>query len=118
MKHEESNLQIACVRWFRYEYPQLAPLLFHVPNGGHRNTRHAVWLKKEGVQAGVADLILLYPSKTHASLCIEMKGKKGRLNSKQKEWGAHASQAGNRYVVCNSFEGFVSIIKSHLNDVT
>lgn len=117
MKHEESNLQIACVRWFRYEYPKLGPLLFHVPNGGQRSSRHAVWLKREGVQAGVADLILLYPSKSHASLCIEMKGPKGRLSSHQKEWGKVAQSVGNRYEVVNSFEQFVSVIESHLNNV-
>jgi hypothetical protein len=32
-KHDESALQTACVRWFRFSYPKLALLLFSIPNG-------------------------------------------------------------------------------------
>lgn len=36
MRHLESQIQIGCVQWFRLAYPQLAILLFAVPNGGAR----------------------------------------------------------------------------------
>ena len=39
---DESQLQIQCVRWFRYQYPKLAPLLIHIPNGRHRSKRESM----------------------------------------------------------------------------
>ena len=85
--HTESNLQQDCVRWFRLQYPKLAMLLFAVPNGGKRSRRtyvnkygslvtyspEAKAMNREGVTAGVSDLILLKPAGPFASLCIEMK---------------------------------------------
>ena len=59
MKHIESRLQIACVRWFRMQYPQYKLMLFSVPNGGKRTLMEAIIMKNEGVVAGVSDLILL-----------------------------------------------------------
>jgi len=59
MKHQESTLQTTCVRWFRFQYPNL--VIYAVPNGGSRNVREAQRLKAEGVLAGVADLVVLLP---------------------------------------------------------
>lgn len=73
MRHIESQIQQNCVTWFRLQYPKIGRLLFAVPNGGARNAREAAIMKGEGVTAGVADLILLYPSGGFHSLCIEFK---------------------------------------------
>jgi len=43
---------------------------FAVPNGGSRNVREAMNLKKEGVKAGVSDLVVILQDKI---LFIEMK---------------------------------------------
>lgn len=119
MRHKESNLQIACVRWFRYEYPHLAKMLFAVPNGGARNAITGAILKAEGVVAGVADLILLCPSvngKYH-SLCIEMKttSKASKQRETQKEWQNVAELNGNKYVICRNFEEFRNAVICHLS---
>lgn len=42
MRHREHELQVASVRWFRLQYPEYAPLLFAVPNGGARDKREGV----------------------------------------------------------------------------
>ena len=68
----EHHIQQQCVEWFRLQHANLAPLLFAVPNGGHRNITTAQTLKAEGVLAGVSDLILLYPNKTYHALCREV----------------------------------------------
>jgi len=39
---DESHIQIQCVRWFKYQYPQLASLLIHIPNGRHRSKRESM----------------------------------------------------------------------------
>ncbi len=114
MRTEEHRLQCACVRWFRYQYPQYNKLLFAVPNGGARDAVTGAKLKEEGVVSGVADLILLVPSGHYNSLCIEMKTQAGRQSETQKEFAAAATLHGNRYEVCRSFDEFRTIIEDYL----
>lgn len=124
MRHLEENLQAACVKWFRLQYPQYDGLLFHVPNGGRRNLKEAARLKAEGVVAGVSDLILLVPQWfttwrgqegcLFAGLCIEMKTAKGRQSPEQKEWQAKVEDQGYRYAVCRSLDEFMKTINNYL----
>lgn len=109
MKQQESQLQSACVRWFRYQYPQC--VIFAVPNGGSRNALEAKRLQQEGVLAGVSDLIILAPNQT---LFIEMKHGKGKQTNKQKEFQKKIESLGFKYCVCNSFETFEQTIKENM----
>lgn len=125
MKHLEENLQAACVKWFRIQYPQYDGLLFHVPNGGRRNLKEAARLKAEGVTPGVADLLLLVPQWyttwrgyegcLYAGLCIEMKTPKGRQSPEQKEWQYKVEGMGYKYAVCHSLDEFMDTINNYLN---
>jgi hypothetical protein len=117
MKHNESDLQSSCVRWFRYQYRQYEKLLFAVPNGAHRNKITASILKREGVTAGVSDLILLVPNSHHSSLCIEMKTDKGRQTENQSDFQKAAEAAGNKYTIIRSFDDFRNEINTYLNGV-
>lgn len=114
--HEESELQIACVRWFRYQHPSVAPLLFAVPNGGVRNAVTASILKAEGVVAGVADLLLLVPSGGWHGLAIEMKTPTGRQSERQRAWQRAVEGQGYLYAVCRSVEGFITTVEGYLAD--
>lgn len=118
MRHEESRLQQACVRWFSLQYRDIRELLFAVPNGGYRNAREAARFKMEGVRAGVSDLILLLPRGGYGALCIELKTDTGKLTALQKEWLKKAETAGNRCVVCRSLEEFIEEVKNYLEDGT
>jgi len=112
MRKLESKLQIACIKWFRLQYPNL--VLFACPNGGFRNLREASIMKAEGVTAGVADVILLVAKNGYNSLCIEFKTEKGKQTTLQKEWQKEAENNGNKYVVCRNFEDFRNEITSYL----
>lgn len=114
MGNEEHNIQVACVRWFAYQYPELRGLLFAVPNGGRRDAVTGAKMKAEGVVAGVSDLILLVPSNGHGALCVEMKTAKGRQSDEQKRWQQAVERMGYRYVVCRSLDEFVKDIKDYL----
>lgn len=114
MRHNESIIQQNCVTWFRLQYPQLAIMLFAVPNGGLRRRIEAAIMKAEGMTAGVSDLILLVPSKGYHSLCIEMKTEKGRQTERQKQWQRQAERYGNKYVICRSFDEFREEITAYL----
>lgn len=115
-RHIESQIQQSCVKWFRLQFPEIGLLLFAVPNGGARNKREAGILKGEGVTAGVADMILLKPSGGFASLCIEFKTEeKGSTQREtQKQWQKAAEAAGNKYVICRSFDDFRKEVISYL----
>ena len=117
MKQEESILQQQCVRRFRYQHPEYAPLLFAVPNGGFRNKGTAQRMHAEGVVAGVADLILMLPTADHHALCIEMKTDKGRQSDKQKEWQAAVEKHGYKYIICRSFQDFFFEVTKYLQKI-
>lgn len=111
----EDKLQAACVRWFRLQYPELKLLLFSCPNGGSRNPIEAAKLKRTGVVSGVSDLILLTQRKGYGSLCIELKnGKKGIQSENQHQWELAALSAGNKYVICRTFEEFMNEVNQYL----
>lgn len=114
MRYLESNTQCSCVQWFAYSYPKLRPLLFAVPNGGYRNPIEANRLIKEGVTAGVADVLLLYPSSGYNGLCIEFKTAKGRQAIAQKQWQKAVESVGYKYIICHTLEEFINLIKSYI----
>lgn len=106
---------MACVKWFRREYPTLYKRLFAVPNGGRRDATTGARLKAEGVIAGVADLILLVPCKGYGALLVEMKTAKGRQSKAQKQWQKDTTGKGEyRYVVCHSKDDFKKAVKEYL----
>ena len=112
-KDEEHRLQVACVRWFRMQYPHLREMLFAVPNGGRRDEKTGARLKEEGVIAGVSDMILLQRNDNYGALLIEMKTKTGRQSESQKRWQQTAEKQGYRYVVCRSLEDFMKEVNDY-----
>ena len=118
MRPRESDLQIACVRWFAMQYPQYRGLLFAVPNGGSRNRIEAARMKAEGTVAGVSDLILLVPRGHFGALCIELKTETGRLSPAQKEWLQWAEMNGNKCVVVRDIERFIEEVTEYLSETS
>ena len=60
---------------------------YAIPNGGRRNLREAVKLKRSGVSAGVPDLCIPIPSGSYHGLYIELKRQKGgRISTEQTQW--------------------------------
>jgi len=114
MKHLESKLQIECVKWFRYQYPNYRMLLFAIPNGGKRNAITAQILKSEGVVSGVADLFLSIPKGKFHGLYIEMKYGKGIQSDNQKEFEKNVIAMGYKYIITNSLYDFVKEIDLYM----
>lgn len=93
-KREEAQIQEALIAWSRYiniykDYPEkIYDYLIAIPNGGVRNIIEAASLKRQGVKAGVSDLLLAYPKSYEeiSGLWLEIKSKKGILSTAQKEW--------------------------------
>ncbi len=117
MRHEEDNLQTACVRWFGLQFPGVAKLLHHSPNGGRRNAREAARFKAMGTRAGFPDLILLLSSSDgrFRFLAIELKTKAGRQSEHQKDYERLITKHGGKYVIVRSVEEFVTVVTEYLN---
>lgn len=113
-RHQESELQRNCVMWFRLQYPNIRLNLFAVPNGGARTPVEGAIMKGEGVTAGVADLILLFPAHGYHALCIEMKTPTGSQRPTQKQWQAAVEATGNKYVIVRSLDEFVDLVRWYL----
>lgn len=114
---EEHRIQVACVRWFRLQYPKLGSVLFAIPNGGRRDAVTGAKLKDEGATAGVSDLILLKSNRFYGALCIEMKKPGGSQSSAQKEWQKEVEAMGNKYVVCRSLEEFMKVVEEYFANI-
>lgn len=120
----ESQLQRACVRWFRIQHRPFARLLFAIPNGarlhGTKTERGRQWadLAAEGATAGAADLFLAIPGKATHGLFLEMKTPGGRQTPEQKQFEAIVKAQGYAYVVPRSLAEFIEIITEHLEQHT
>ena len=96
----EFEIQRAIVLFLRSVLPENS-VVFHVPNGGSRKTSEAARFKAMGVVAGVADLIVLTNGRP---IAIEVKGPKGRLSVKQKEWATQWVEAGGVHMTVTSID--------------
>jgi hypothetical protein len=93
-RHEEEDHQIALFDWIRLMAngdPRYLSI-FAVPNGGRRGVREAIRLKRAGVVAGVADIVVAVPAGSYHGLFLELKrprtrhSAKGVVTPEQREW--------------------------------
>lgn len=69
----EGQEQAVLMIELRIRMPEVADLIFHVPNGGHRVKAVAAKLKAQGVKAGIPDLVLPMARGGFFGLYIEFK---------------------------------------------
>ena len=116
-KRSEATEQERLISWAGWQhntYPELK-LLYHVPNGGSRNTLEAANLKRQGVKAGVPDLCLPVARQGHHGLYIEMKWGKNKVTENQSQWLEELRQQGYKAVVCYGADEAIRVIEEYLN---
>ena len=101
-RHLEESIQVACVKWFRLQYPNL--VIFAVPNGGSRNLYEAKNMKESGTLAGVADLVIV--GNGGRVLFVEMKAGKNKQEDSQVLFQNKVEKLGHKYIICRSLEQF------------
>jgi hypothetical protein len=76
IQRPEQELQIACARWFKLQYPN--EIIAHYPAGGGRSKAEAGIFKAMSVLPNVPDLIIFTMRKGYGGLFVELKqpGKK------------------------------------------
>ena len=113
MKHLEDKEQIALITWVRLmqaKHPEMA-MVYHCPNGGHRDIRTAAKFKAMGVKAGVWDIFLPIPM---PGLFIEMKVGKGRLTPQQADFRYALEPYGYKFFVAYSWHDAARAIAEHV----
>lgn len=106
----EASEQIAVI-----EYCALRRIdVFAVPNGGKRNALEAHNLKRQGVKAGVPDLMIPIAKGGYHGLFIEMKVGRNKPTDKQKEWLERLSRNGYKAVVCYGADAAIDTIDKYM----
>lgn len=113
MREKEHNLQIACIGWFRLQYPSL--LIYAIPNGGQRNKIVAAKLKAEGVVPGVPDIHIPLPNRDYHGLYIELKVKPNKPTAGQVSVMRMLEDCGYKCVVCYDVESFIQEVNNYLD---
>lgn len=72
---------------------------WHTPNGGSRNVREAANLKRQGVKAGIPDILILWSGKLFG---LELKSQAGRISDSQAVTFPILREAGMRIEVARS----------------
>ena len=106
MRHIEDNIQESIINASRLYYPK--SLLFAVPNGGKRNPREAVRLKKQGVTPGISDLILIHKGSVYF---IEVKTEHGKQSLLQSQFQKFVEKEGLKYFIVTSAAEFLELIE-------
>ena len=89
-------------------------MLYHVPNGGKRDKATATALKRQGVKAGVPDLVLPVARYGYHGLYIELKAPGGSVQKSQKEFIKRLKQQGYCAVICYGWQDTVQLIGDYL----
>lgn len=114
-EHEEQSVLMQWAALAQPNQPELG-LLFAIPNGGHRHLSVAVALKREGVKAGVPDLLLPVARCGYNGLFIEMKAESGSLSPEQRWWRTQLISQGFGHAVCYGYEAARNVLVDYLAD--
>jgi hypothetical protein len=112
-EHEE---QVEIFKWAKFKESAIPglQLMFAVPNGGLRNKKVAANLKKEGVKAGVPDIMLPVPRGKFHGLFIELKFGKNKPTATQVWWLDRLLQEKYAVKVCYGAGEAIEIITKYL----
>ena len=114
----EDKIQMDILTWacyVKYKDKTLAEFLHHSPNGGLRTAREGTKFKAMGVKAGYPDLILDIARQDYNGLRIELKTKKGKVSTEQKNRIAMLNEENYKAVVCYGYDEAVNTLKDYMS---
>lgn len=115
-KVKESDVQAHIFQWASYIRP--LQYMFAIPNGGSRDVREAVNLKRQGVKKGVSDIFIPIPTPRYHGMFLELKVGKNKPSKEQLAFLKFVSSVGYCGVVCYGFEEAVNTIQNYLKGET
>ena len=116
MKSNEHEQQSAFFDWvdiMKLKDKRLE-LCFAVPNAGKRSYGAAMYMKAEGLRAGVPDVWLPVPNKKYCGLVMENKYGGNKLTDNQELWLRKLKRVGHYVCVCRSTEQMIKEVSKYL----
>lgn len=116
----EDNLQIACINWFKYQYPNT--LITSFPAGyvfagtQQQRKRTGKRMNDMGYRKGIPDLFIIHPNNRFHGLFIELKTEKGNVSKEQKEMLKRLDELGYFTSICRSLDDFMFTVNSYLHE--
>ncbi len=113
---DESGNQEALFEWAGCQAARMPELeyLHHVPNGGKRDKAAAAAMKRQGVKAGVPDIVLPAARAGYHGMYIELKAGKNAATENQKRWLEYLKQQGYFTAVCYRWQAAAELIETYL----
>ncbi|OHV12987.1 VRR-NUC domain-containing protein [Kushneria phosphatilytica] len=120
----EGQEQAVLIRWLygeRQRQSIVGPAYaatYAVPNGGSRHKLEAANMKKQGVRAGVSDLVIAVPRGGYHGLYLEFKATPPRdaaLADSQREWLTLAEEQGYCSVLARGLEEAKATIREYMS---
>lgn len=90
--------------------------MFAVPNGGRRDPREAKNLKRQGVKAGVPDMMFPVAKHGYHGLFIELKVGNNKPTAAQKRWLELLKMNGYCAEVCYGSDDAIELIRSYMEE--
>lgn len=117
-RDKEHLEQAQFIEWCRLEVlenriPDLGSI-YAVPNGGLRNARTAAALKREGVKAGIPDLVLPRARGGYFGLYVEMKTDGGTIGNEQIKVGQDLTRNGYKVIYCFTCQEAIEGVLAYL----
>ncbi len=108
--------QIDSISWLSFNYPERFPLIFHCPGETKASPQHMQMRAKEGVRAGVPDIIDL----GRIGGLFELKRldrAKSKVSKEQKTFLQAGDDAGHFVAICYGFSEFKKAYADYLEFV-
>ena len=114
----ESQEQAQLVFWWKMAGRRLAPsvVLASIPNGGARSAITGARLKREGLVAGMPDMVLLCARCGRHGLFIEMKTACGRVSQSQRDLFPLLEAQGYGVVVAHGWKEAAEAVTAYLEN--
>lgn len=119
LKVKESQIQTAFFNWVRIQekHDWRFRLIFAVPNGGQRHPAVAAKLKREGVRAGVPDVLILapghYAGREYPGAVIEFKAGRNKLTEDQDATIRTLDKAGYLVSLMRSTDSAIQFVETY-----
>ncbi|MGN2371924.1 VRR-NUC domain-containing protein [Clostridium cagae] len=112
----EAQEQTCLFQWAGYQQVEFEELklLHHVPNGGKRDKITAIGLKRQGVKAGVPDVVLPCGRGGYFGLYIELKVGKNKTSDNQKQWIKDLKEQNYLVEVCYGWREAAEVLLNYI----